>query len=384
MPSNFNVIYLGRLPLMDTTRGNITPESANQFVGRTFGSEADPLFEDFRHLSQRPGYNNFSANSPTNVYNNDADPNQRAGAQYEYFRTTADGGETWTPHAYDALAVYNNSTITYVDGTTANVQVHLIQDYNGETFWAPQTSQNAYQDAMEAKPIQSLTVGTLNTNYANLTAYRDIWEYAVCFAAGTLIETADGSRRIETLRRGDLVLTKDNGLQPIRWIGSRKIGTAVLQENPNLRPIRIKAGALGAGTPASDLVVSPQHRVLVRSKIAQRMFGAIEVLIAAKHLLEIDGIEIAQDIAEVEYFHFMFDAHEVILANGAEAESLYTGPEALKAVSPAARDEILALFPELRDMDSTALAPSARPLVKGRVGRQLAGRHARNRRELVS
>lgn len=384
MPSNFNVIYLGRLPLMDTTRGNITAESAGQFVGRTFGSESDPLFEDFRHLAQRTGFNNFTANSPTNVYNNDADPNQRAGAQYEYFQTTADGGETWIPHAYDALATYSNSTITYVDGTTATVQAHIFQDYNGETFWAPQVEQNGFQDAMEAKPIRSLTLGTRSTPEANLTAYRDIWEFAVCFAAGTLISTANGARRIETLQCSDLVLTKDNGLQAIRWIGSRKLSAADLAEYPNLHPIRIKAGALGARTPASDLVVSPQHRVLVRSTIAQRMFGSDEVLVAAKHLLEIDGIETAQDILEVEYFHFMFDAHEVVLANGAEAESLFTGPEALKAVSPKARDEILSLFPELRGMDPMAVREPARPLVKGRVGRQLADRHARNGLELVN
>lgn len=384
MPSNFNVIYLGRLPLMDTTRGNAAAESAGQFVGRTFGSEADPLFEDFRHLAQRPGYNNFAANSPTNVYNNDADPNQRAGAQYEYFRTTADGGETWTPHAYDAMATYTNSTITYVDGTTATVQAHIFQDYNGETFWAPQVEQNSFQDAMEAKPIRSLTLGVRSTPEANLTAYRDIWEYAVCFAAGTSISTADGSRRIEALQRGDLILTKDNGLQAIRWIGSRKLSAAELAVYPKLRPIRFKAGALGTDTPASDLLVSPQHRVLVRSKIAQRMFGLDEVLVAAKHLLEIDGIENAQDIAEVEYFHFMFDAHEIVLANGAETESLFTGPEALKAVSPKARDEILTLFPELRGMEPMAVREPARPLVKGRVGRQLADRYARNGQQLVN
>lgn len=385
MPTAFNVIYLGRLPLMDTVRGNQSTESASQFNGRTFGNEDNPLFEDFRHLTTRPGYTSYTANSPTDTYNNNADPNQNIGSQYEYFRTTADGGQTWTPHAYDVLAVYNGSTITYVDGTTANVQVHIFQDYNGETFWAPQVTQNSAQDTMEAKPIQSLTLGTLSTApNSGLYANRDSWEYVICFAAGTMMETADGSRRIETLRRGDLVLTKDNGFQPIRWIGSRRIGAAVLKDNPNLRPIRIKAGALGAGTPASDLVVSPQHRILVRSKIAQRMFGACEVLVAARQLLEIEGVEVAQDILEVEYFHFMFDRHEVVLANGAETESLYTGPEALKAVGPAARDEILTLFPELRDMDSTALAPPARPLVKGRVGRQLAGRHARNRRELVS
>ncbi|WP_245999470.1 Hint domain-containing protein [Paracoccus methylarcula] len=190
----------------------------------------------------------------------------------------------------------------------------------------------------------------------------------VCFAAGTLIETSCGPMAVEKLREGDMIRTRDNGLQPIRWIGSRKLSAAELAAAPNLRPIRIRAGAFGNNTPETNLIVSPQHRVLVRSKIAQRMFSADEVLVAAKHLLELDGVGIAEDMAQVEYLHILFDRHEIIFSNGAETESLYTGPEALKAVGPKARDEILALFPELRDMDPAAVAPPARPWSRGGWG----------------
>ena len=130
--------------------------------------------------------------------------------------------------------------------------------------------------------------------------------------------------------------------------------------------------------PARDLLVSPQHRILVRSHIAQRMFGSHEVLIAAKQLLAINGIEqVAADT--VTYFHILFDAHEIVLSNGAETESLYTGAQALKAVGPAARAEILALFPELRDTPAEA----ARCLVPGGRAQQLARRHARNGKDLI-
>ena len=132
--------------------------------------------------------------------------------------------------------------------------------------------------------------------------------------------------------------------------------------------------------PARDLLVSPQHRILVRSHIAQRMFGVDEVLIAAKQLLLLDGIDYVTDCDEVEYFHLLFERHEVIYSNGAATESLFTGPEALKAVDPAARAEILALFPELLATDR-AWEP-ARRLGEGRRGRQLAKRHAENQREL--
>lgn len=206
-----------------------------------------------------------------------------------------------------------------------------------------------------------------------------------CFATGTLIDTPDGPRAVETFRAGDLVVTRDHGPQPLVWAGACRVDAARLDLQPNLRPIRIAAGALGPGQPARDLLLSPQHRVLVRSKIAQRMFGTFEVLVAAKQLLQLDGIDVAEDLDEVDYFHLLFDQHEIVVSEGAETESLYTGPEALKSVGPAAREEILTIFPELRDRDIEAEPPrAARPLPSGRMARKLAVRHKQNGRELVS
>jgi hypothetical protein len=202
-----------------------------------------------------------------------------------------------------------------------------------------------------------------------------------CFVAGTLIETDRGLVAVEDIRPGDLVATRDNGFQPVRWTGSKLVTAAGLAINPKLRPIRIKAGALGHNTPSSDLLVSPQHRVLVRSKIAQKMFSTDEVLVAAKQLLMLDGIDIAEDMESVEYFHLLFDRHEVVISNGAETESLYTGPEALKSVGKAAQEEIFTLFPELKERDYVANA--ARTLVSGRMGRKLAMRHLQNGKSLV-
>lgn len=203
----------------------------------------------------------------------------------------------------------------------------------------------------------------------------------VCFVAGTMILTPTGYRRIEELNAGDLVCTKDNGAKPIQWIGSRRLLAATLQMNPKLYPIRISAGALGDNIPSKDLLVSPQHRVLVRSKIAIRMFGADEVLVAAKQLLCLDGIDIADDQADVHYYHFLFDQHEVVMSNGAETESLYTGVQALKGVGQEAREEIFAIFPELQQSEYEPMA--ARRLVSGRQGRKLAMRHLAAERPLV-
>lgn len=204
---------------------------------------------------------------------------------------------------------------------------------------------------------------------------------AICFSADALIMTQVGEIRIGDLRKGMMVQTRDNGYQPVRWIGSRRVGAGELAMLPRLRPIRISRGALGAGTPSRDLVVSPQHRILVRSKIALRMFGAAEILVAAKHLLDIDGIDVAQDLSSVTYVHILLDDHQIVHVDGAEAETLYTGPEALKTLSAAARQEICSLFPQM-DVASAGF-PHARQVLSGREGRSLAGRHSRNRQPLV-
>lgn len=203
-----------------------------------------------------------------------------------------------------------------------------------------------------------------------------------CFAAGTMIRTVDGETPIEQIALGDLVETRDHGYQPVRWIGGRHIRRVQLDARPNLRPICIAKGALGDGFPAQDLVVSPQHPILVRSKIAQRMFDSAEVLVAAKQLLALPGISVCEDVTEVTYYHMLFDHHEIVFSDGAATESLYTGPEALKALDSAARQEILTIFPELADLD---YKPSpARPFAIGKRARHLAARHSKNHQHLVA
>lgn len=216
-----------------------------------------------------------------------------------------------------------------------------------------------------------------------VTEYSQYSSLPVCFCAGTEIATQKGAIKVERLAVGDMVLTMDNGYQALRWIGGQRLSAARLAGAPHLRPIRIRAGALGEGMPERDLMVSPQHRVLVASDVAERMFDQREVLIAAKHLLAIDGVEVAEDLVEVTYWHFLFDSHQVVFSNGAATESLYTGPEALKAVSPAARAEILEIFPELAE-PLLAYREPARLLVPGRRARRLADRISRNGKQLAA
>ncbi|MCV2447004.1 Hint domain-containing protein [Paracoccus sp. DMF] len=203
-----------------------------------------------------------------------------------------------------------------------------------------------------------------------------------CFTAGTLIDTPRGTVAVETLTVGDLVLTADHGAQPIRWIGRRRFDAGKLAANPALVPVRIKAGALGPNQPAADLLVSPQHRILLRSRIARRMFGTDEILVAAKQLLLIEGVDLAHDLEAVEYVHLLFDRHEVVQANGAATESLYLGPQALESLPAKAVAEIMAIFPELAERLHEPLG--ARLLASGRQARKLAHRHAQNGQPLVA
>ena len=102
--------------------------------------------------------------------------------------------------------------------------------------------------------------------------------------------------------------------------------------SPHLRPIRIVAGALGGGMPTRDLLVSRQHRMVIKSVIALRMFGQSEVLVAAAKLLDLRGVFVDDSLDEVGYFHLVFDDHEIILAEGAETESLLIGPGIMKSI----------------------------------------------------
>jgi len=285
--------------------------------------------------------------------------------------------------------VYNNTVLTYTlpGGGTATwtVTMPVWQLGNGDLILRITESTLAGAPAdFNVLNVTNITLGTWDgTNYsAGLVSNFDA-PPPICFTSGTLIETDSGPVAVEALKVGDLVLTQDCGMQPIRWIGSRRVTEAELISNPDWRPIRIRAGVLGPNRPEADLVVSPQHRILTRSKVAERMFGDAEVLIAAKHLQELDGIEIADDMTEVTYWHLLFEAHQVVFSNGAATESLFTGSEALKAVSPEARAEILAIFPGLAAEPEAGTAP-VRLLVPGQSARSFVRRVARNSRSLVA
>ncbi|MGH1454308.1 MAG: Hint domain-containing protein [Paracoccaceae bacterium] len=169
----------------------------------------------------------------------------------------------------------------------------------------------------------------------------------ICFTPGTRILTPDGARLVEDLREGDRVMTRDSGAQDVEWIGSRRMTGARLFAMPKLRPIRIRAGALGVERPEEELLVSPEHRMLVKGAVAQALFNTPEVLVAAKDLINDHTIAVDTALKEVTYIHLLLPKHEILWANGVETESFHPANAALSTLADEDRERLLARHPAM-------------------------------------
>lgn len=198
-------------------------------------------------------------------------------------------------------------------------------------------------------------------SYADYTNLR--YRRVACFLRGTMIATERGERAIETLEPGDKVFTKDHGFQPIRWIGQSTISRRKLLNAAHLRPVLIPAGAMGAGLPIRDLRVSPQHRVLLEGPAVQLHLGLEEALAPAISLTGRNGIRVIDDCRPVEYFHMMFERHEVVFGEGLASESFMVGATIRDEMDAAQLAEIVEIFPELGTGEWQGLTP-ARPILR--------------------
>ena len=200
--------------------------------------------------------------------------------------------------------------------------------------------------------------------------FTEIENVVPCFTPGTAIATPKGERLVEELRIGDRIITRDNGIQEIRWVGRKDVSGKALLATPHLKPIMIRAGSLGNGLPERDMLVSPNHRILVSNDRTQLYFEESEVLAAAKHLVGSEGIY-ELDVMQTSYIHFMFDRHEVVLSNGAWTESFQPGDQSLKGIGNAQRNEIYELFPDLATSAGIEGYQSARKTLKKHEARLL-------------
>lgn len=236
------------------------------------------------------------------------------------------------------------STIT-ITGGEGNETLGDTLNFNGLVEWGGVTYTNTGAGGLSGHA--TLTDGTV-------VNFSEIENVVICYAAGTRILTPRGERRVEDLAPSDLVLTADNGPRPVRWVGKRTVPALEA-----LAPVRIREGALGN---SRDLLVSPQHRMLLTGYRAELLFGEGEVLAPAIHLVNDHDI-LRETGGMVTYVHVMFDQHEVIYAEGAASESFHPGQVGVDAIVAPAREELFRIFPELR-ADLSAYGPASRLSLK--------------------
>jgi len=334
------------------------------FVGNLATIDNDESDWDTDAASAIAGvYDSFDDLEVVDVVNHDTDDDgaifddEAGGSDYVSYSL---GGTNYTD-VPDASILYN-ATVTELDGTVHNVEVLIVQMTNGDTF----VGDIGNLDNLTIRSIELLNPTT--TNAAGYYTHHTISNTAVCFAQGTCLDTTNGPCPIEKLRVGDMVGTLDHGPKPIRWIGSVRLPTP-----KHLAPITFAKGALGKNVPNRALTVSPQHRVLVKSKIAKRMFGRSEVLVAAKTLLGLPKVTQALPMLPVRYWHVLFDRHELVVAHDVVTETLLPARQTMRALPSASVEEILTLFPELSDdPEPVRLVPSPKQQTK------IVARHFQN------
>lgn len=299
----------------------------------------------------------------------------------------ADSVQTGFVAIEDALTTFVGSTNTFdvLGNDLTNIPGTLVITHiNGQTVTAGSTVTLGTGQTILVNADGTLTITTDNDeetvsftytsgvqNPAGIIVQSDTamvtLETIPCFVRDTRIQTPEGLIPVQDLKIGDLVETYDNGAKPIAWIGHRAVAGM-----GTLAPIRIAAGTFGThGT----LMVSPQHRILVRDSLAELMFGQAEVLIKAKDLINGRGIRQVQ-MPQVEYFHIMFDEHQVVYSEGLASESFLPGPQSSEMFDQDVLDELTTIFPELEVATGQGYGPAARMSLKQHEARSLLGRVA--------
>ena len=264
-----------------------------------------------------------------------------------------------------------------VDGGEGTTSGNVLDDYDTLDLTGAGEANNPggravveYDNNPENGTVLFLDKDGNETGSLKFRNIENVIEDVICFTPGTMIATPKGERRVETLQAGDRVITRDNGIQEIQWLGHRGVLGTELRRKPHLKPILIKAGALGNGLPERDTLVSPNHRVLVASDKTALYFEEREVLVAAKHLIGLEGVRVGE-VTSTKYIHVMFAQHEVILSNGAWTESFQPGDYSLQGIGNAQRNEIIELFPELGTREGLDGYMSARRSLKKHEARIL-------------
>ena len=247
------------------------------------------------------------------------------------------GGEAWITHI-NGIAVSPGDSVTLTTGQT----ITLTADNKLEMV-----GNNESEDVAFTYGVTS-SAGDYAVGFVLLDA-------VPCFVAGTMIRTSRGEVPIERLEPGDLVETRDDGPQPVRWIGRR-----ILPAEGPMAPVRIAENTFGHHR---ALLISPHHRVLITNQQAELLFGSHEVLVAARDLVDGRAVRQVQG-GMVEYVHILFDRHQIVWSDGLESESFLPGPQTTSCFDADTVAEIRHIFPELDPATGLGYGPAARPALK--------------------
>ena len=354
----YEMLFLGNGPPLDTVEGsgNFVSENAAALIGVTFGSTSAPLH--FRQVLV--DFTDLNSDGAVAEDQGQDEP------------ITYDLGSGPVTALLNSTVAYS-MTITYGPASgrpPVTATAGILQDSLGNMFLLGPATASASTIALGAAPILSIRINAIaQNNYSGVQVPRFAVDF-LCFGPGTRIRTRHGAVPVERLRTGDLVATRDHGFQPLRLLASRRVPAT-----GSLAPVVFAPGAIGN---RRELVLSPQHRLLVRGAAAELFFGEAEVLVPAVALVN-GGDIVRREGGTIEYHHLVFDRHEIVHAEGVEAESLLVGGGGLERMPAALQREVLAVFPEAADWDEVA-QPVARPCVSRREGALLAGSLAMGRR----
>ncbi len=270
----------------------------------------------------------------------------------------------------DGMEISTTSGLALVDDT-GNVTQFLSQKGTSiDAREGPAHGQTSTQTVQyqQGKSVQSDDGG--KTYYRQSSANRGS---APCFAAGTRIATPHGPRAVEDLAVGDLVLTLSGAVRPVAWACFARADAASFARHGH--PVSIRAGSLGPGRPARDLIVSPQHRILVgEGDQLTQMFRQAR-LVPAKALTDLPGIRYMFGKTSIVWHHFACHGHQIVLANGCAAESLYPGSMVLAGLPRAGQAVLSRLLADTPHHAAGALLPFARPcLTVGDARRRIESR----------
>jgi hypothetical protein len=187
----------------------------------------------------------------------------------------------------------------------------------------------------------------------------DAPEFPGGIGEGANVRTPCGARRVEMVRPGDLIVTRDNGLQPVRLIWMREIAT----NKPDRAPICLCKRAIGPMMPQQKLSIAPDQRVLVPG---YRLLGQKDTSGCLVYAREIatssDDAYVETNFQVTRFYTFVFDAHQVFCCNGLPVESFLAGASEIAGLKADYRDELVQLFPKLQREPNSYRPAGYKPL----------------------